>query len=217
MKLGWDEDDNELLLPYNFKTITMKNILLSIFLLGVTLSCAIDRGKLSGVVTYKDSYTSPNQADAACEIYAISEAAALSSQYSDIYGVIGNFQVNKSIYSNWVNTTMDPGRIKKAKDQFDTSSNFTFRYIRGFRQLPAIARTSANATGNYSLSLKPGKYYILFVSGNVKGKNTAEINGNIDFKLVDIKSTTEVLLNVNFEKPENRMIMYITGWQRNGC
>jgi hypothetical protein len=202
----------------------MKNILFGIFILFVTLSFTIENGKvpgengtLSGVVTYKDSYLSPNQADAGCEIYAIPEADVKSTQYDELTRVIENFQRNKSEYFLSIYSTIDPVRIEKVKDDFDAASNLAFNYINGLRQLTPIVKAVTNGTGKYALNLRPGKYYILFISGSVKSNSIAESRGKIDYKVVDIKSAAEDFLDVNFEKTENTLIMLITGLQRQGC
>jgi hypothetical protein len=195
----------------------MKNILFSIFILGLTLSCAIENVKLTGVVTYKDSFGSSSKSDAGSEIYAISEADIGSTQYKDITTVIENFRRNKEIYSLSLYNTVDPGKSKKAQDFFDTLSNSANKYISGFKQLPGVVKTSTNGTGNYTLNLKPGKYYVLVISGNVTSNNRAEFKGKIDYKIVDIKSAGETFLDVNFEKNENPLIMFVTGWQLQGC
>ena len=187
----------------------MKNILLAILILSVTLSFMIDddsfpveNGKLSGNATYTDSYQSTSQADAGCELYSISEADLKSTQYGDITGVIENFRRNKSMYAYSMNDIVDPGKIKKVQDNFDTLSKFISGYIGGFKQLPAVVRTSSNGKGNYMVNLKPGKYYILVVSGSVKSDNIAESKGNIGYKVVDVEPVVETLLHVNFVKHE---------------
>jgi len=195
----------------------MKKILFGIIILIVAMSFTTENGKLSGVVTYRDAYRLSNQADAGCEIYAISEADLKSTQYNNITGVIENFQLNKSEYSLSINNTIDPVRIKQVQDIFDTLSNFACKYISGFKQLPTIARVATNVTGKYTLSLRPGKYYILLVSGSVKSNNIAEFKGNIDCKIVDIKSAGETFLDVNFQKQEMIWIKLMTRRQLNGC
>ncbi len=200
----------------------MKNIILAILLLSVTLSFMIDNdsypvenGKLSGNATYTDSYQSASQADAGCELYSISEADLKSTKYADITEVIENFRRNKSMYAYSMNDIVDPGKIKKVQDDFDALSKYISGYIGGFKQLPAIARTSANGKGNYTLSLKPGKYYILVVSGSVKSDNIAESKGNIGYKVVDVKPVGETLLHVNFVKHEP--FWFMSMFNLSGC
>ena len=57
------------------------------------------------------------------------------------------------------------------------------------------------------MSLRPGKYYILVISGSVKSNNNAEAKGNIGYKIVDIKSAQETIQNVYFQKYEMTGIM----------
>ena len=187
----------------------MKKILLGILILVVTQSFKTDNGKppaengkLSGIVTHKDYYVSAKQADEGAEIYAVNETDLMSSKFKSIEGVMGNFQYSKSNYFLSTNTLIDPAKIKKAQDYFDDASEVASKYISGFRQLPAVMRTSANATGNYTLNLKPGRYHVLVISGSVKSNNTAESKGNIDYKIVDVKSTGETFLDVDFIRHE---------------
>ena len=202
----------------------MKNIIFGILILSATLSFTTgngklsgENGKLSGVVTYKDYYELSNHADAGSEIYAINEADVKSTQYGDLSDIIESFQRNKSDYSLAKYNTLDIARIIKLQDNFDTASKFVFNYISGFKKLPAIVKASANGKGNYTLSLRPGKYYILIISGILKSNNIVESKGNIEAKIVDIKSAGETFQDINFEKSENIMIMLITAWQRQGC
>lgn len=196
----------------------MKKNLFGIFILGVTLSCKIENdrpagenGKLTGVVTYKEAYEPANMADAGCEIYAIDEAGVRSTKYDEISAVIDNFQRNKSDYSMSINNTIDPARVKNLQDNFDTLSGFTNRYIRGFKQLPAVIRAATNRTGNYTLSLKPGRYYILVISGSVKSNNIAELKGNIDYELVNVRSAGETFVDFNFKEHETVMPRTLSG------
>jgi len=195
----------------------MKTLLFGIIILIVTLSFTVESGKLSGLVTHGDSYGLANQADAGCEIYAISEADLKSTQYVDIANVIGNFQRNKSQYSVSVYNTIDPVRIKNIQDSFDALSNFAFKYISGFKKVPAIVKTVTNGTGKYTIALKPGKYFILVISGSLKSNNIVEYKGNVDIKITDVKASGESFLDFNFEKQEMIWIKLITSGQINGC
>ena len=158
----------------------MKTILIRILIPVISLSFTTDNGKLSGSVICHDSYESSNKADAGSELYIISEADLKATQYKDLGMVIDNFQSNKAQYSIFIYNTIDPVRVKQAQDNFDTVSKFTGKYISGFKKMPGITRVVTNGTGNYSLNLKPGKYYILVISGNIKSNNTAESKGNLD-------------------------------------
>jgi hypothetical protein len=206
----------------NLKLQTMKNILWGILILIITLSCMIENsrmslenGKLSGIATHTDSYESTNQPDAGCELYAVNDADVKSSMYADITGVIETFRRNKSMYAFSMSDIIDPGKIKKVQDNFDTVSKFTSNYISGFKQLPSVVKTTTNSKGGYTLSLRPGKYFILVVSGSVKSNNIAESKGNIGFKVVDIKSVGESFLNVNFVKHEP--FWFMSMFNLSGC
>ncbi|MCX6246673.1 MAG: hypothetical protein NTW10_02970 [Bacteroidetes bacterium] len=202
----------------------MKNILFSILILVPTLSFTTgneklsgENGMLSGTVTCKDYYELSNHADAGSEIYAINEADVKSTQYGDIGNVIDSFQGNKSDYSLAVYNTLDIARITKLHDNFDAASKFAFNYISGFRKLPATVRTSADGKGNYKLNLRPGRYYVVVISGLVKSNNIVESKGNIEYKIVDIRSAGETHQNISFEKSENSMVLLLTARQRQGC
>jgi hypothetical protein len=192
----------------------MKKILPGICILVVILSFKIDtgglskeNGTLSVVATFRDGYRSPDLADVGCEIYAINEADLRSTKFGDLKSVIEEFQGYKYDYLLSVYNSIDPARNNKLRDNFDTLSDFTSKYIRGYRNLPAIVRAATNRTGTCTLSLKPGKYYILFTSGSLKSNNIAESKGNIGYKIVDIKSSQETVQNVHFQKYEITGIM----------
>jgi hypothetical protein len=202
----------------------MKNILFGILILSATLAftngngkLSDEKGKLSGVITYKDYYELSAQADAGSKIYAVNEADVKSIQYGDLSNVIESFQSNKAYYSLARYNTLDIARITKLQDDFDSASKFAVKYISEFKKLPTIVKVSTDGKGIYTLNLKPGKYYILIISGNVNSNNILETKGNIDYKIANIKSSGETLMNVNFEKSENTMIMLLTARQREGC
>ena len=203
----------------------MRTILFAILLLIATLSFTTGgknnsgrNGTLSGVVTYKDHYyESSYHADAGSEIYAINEADLKSTKYANISDIIQNFQRNKAGYSLARYNTLDISRIIQLQNNLDTASKYTFKYIDGFRKLPNIVMALTNGKGNYTLNLRPGRYYILVISGNIKSNNLLESKGNIEYKIANITSAGETSLDVNFERSENVMIMLMTAVQREGC
>ena len=187
----------------------MKKILFGIIILSISMSFKIENhnlpaenGKLSGIAIFRDAYKSSDQADAGCEIYAIHESDVKSTRYDDLKGVVERFQGYKYDYLLSLYYSIDPARNKTFRDNFDTVSDLTDRFIRRFKKLPSIVRAATSEAGNYTLSLKPGRYYILFISGSVKSDNNAELKGNIGYKIVEIKSSTETTQNVKFLKQE---------------
>jgi hypothetical protein len=187
----------------------MIKILFGIITLCVMLSFTIDNGKppaenvkLSGVITYRDYYASAKQADAGAEIYAVSETELRSTKYKSLEETMGNFQYSKSNFFLSANTLIDPAKIKKAQDYFDDASDLTCKFLSGFRQLPAVSRTVADATGNYTFNMKPGRYHVLVISRSVKSNNIAESKGNLEYRIVDVKSSGETFLDVDFIRHE---------------
>lgn len=192
----------------------MKKILAGICMLVVLLSFKIDNGHLSKengtlsvFATYSDAYRSLNQADAGCEIYAINEADLKSTRFDDLKGVIERFQGYKYDYLLSIYNSVDPARIDKLRENFDALSDITAKYISGFRKLPVLVKAVTNSEGRAALSLRPGKYYILFVSGTVKSNYSAESKGNVGYKIVEIKSSLETIQKVCFQKQDMTGIM----------
>jgi len=195
----------------------MKTILFSILISGALFSFTADNGKLSGSVIYQDTYESSNKADVGSVLYILSEADLRASKYDNIDRVIENFQNGKSQNSIFIYSTADPARIQVARENFDTLSKITAKYISGFMKLPGFSRVVTNGAGSYALNLRPGKYFVLAVSGNVKSNNLVESRGNIDYQFVEVKPTGEAYVNFNFERTENIMKLLITSWQGLGC
>ncbi|MEI6899824.1 MAG: hypothetical protein WCL00_08100 [Bacteroidota bacterium] len=202
----------------------MKKTLFAIIILIVTFSYniadgmfSVEKAKLSGVVTYKESYQSSNHPDPGSEIYAITEADLRSTGYDYLPDMMGNFEGNKSDFSLSTYNTIDPASIKKSQDKLNTMSNFVLKYISEFKKLPAVVKTATNSAGRYALSLRPGKYYILVVSGSVNGNNTAEAKGKIDFTMVNVKPAVESLLNFKFEKQQMIWVVPMTRKPTEGC
>jgi len=187
----------------------MKNILIGIIILTITLSFNLDNGKppaenvkLAGVVTHRDYYASAKQADARAKIYAVSETDIRSTKYKSMEDVMENFRYCKSNYYLSINTLIDPAKIQKALDNFDAASHLALKYIYGIKLLPAVISSATKTTGNYTLNLKPGRYHILVISGSIKSNYPAESQGNIDYKIVDVKSSGETILDVDFIRHE---------------
>jgi hypothetical protein len=202
----------------------MKTILLSIFILGILSSWVADsgtnnssNGTLAGLVTFKDLNEVTTRADAGGKVYAISEADVKSSQYREIEDIIDNFRRNKSFYSLSRYNTLDLSKIIKLREQFDTRSESAHNYINGFIKLPAITRTSTNAEGQFSLRVKPGRYYLLVFSGNVKSNNRVESEGNVELRIVDVPSMVDSFQNVSFEKGDNMLMLLLTARTQEGC
>jgi hypothetical protein len=192
----------------------MKNILSGIIILGVTMSFTPDHervpgenGTLSVTATYRDAYTSSDQPDAGCEIYAVNQADIKSTSEVDLKSVIESFQGYKYDYLLSIYNSVDPARNAKLRTYFDTLSDFTARYISRFRKSPGITRAAPDGRGNYTMSLKPGTYYILVISGSVKSNNSAESKGNIGYKTVVIRPAQETIQHVYFQKYEMTGIM----------
>jgi hypothetical protein len=177
------------------------------------LNKSAENGKLSGIVTYNDAVLSSNQADKGCEIYAIRAADVSSTQYEEVSRVVEDFQRSKSEYFMSIYNTIDPIVIRKAQERFDAVSDYAFNYIQGLKQLPTIVKGVTSGSGKYAMNLRPGKYYVLFISGSLKSNNIPAFNGSA----VTIKSAGEGLLDLTFEKSENTLFMVIARWQRQGC
>jgi hypothetical protein len=188
----------ELSLPL-LKIETMKNILVGICLLAVILSfktesggLSEENGTLSVVATSRDAYKSLVKPDAGCVFYIGTDA--------ELKSVIENFQELKYDYLLSISHSVDPAINTTLRDNFDTVSTYTYKFINGFRKQPGIVTGTTDRTGHVSVHLKPGKYLILFVSGTVKSDNMAERNGNIGYKIVEIKSAMETIQSVCFQK-----------------
>ena len=173
--------------------------------------------KLSGFITFRDAYEPFGQADAGSEIYIINENDVKSTIYSEIAQVVESFQLSKTFYADILYNTLDPKKIRTDREDFETYSVYASKYILGFRKLPAISRATTNGTGNFTVNLMPGKYYILVISHNVKENNIIESNGKIELRVMEINSAKEASMNVIFIKNDMvRVIPYIVR-QSTGC
>ncbi len=207
-----------------FKTLKMKKLILIIFTFYVATSFTTinsslpsEKGTLSGMVTYKTSCTSADKADAGSEIYIINESEVSSSTYRDLPMVVENFQNNKSDFAWLQYNVVDPVKVKKIQDNFDTLSGFAYRFIRGFRTMPGVVRNSADGAGKFSLTLQPGRYYILAISGNLKSDNIVESTGKILYRMVEVKSADKPMVNITFEKQDRLMPILISRSLLKGC
>lgn len=178
-----------------------------IILLSVTVNGrqTAESGKLTGIVTFKQTVGSPAVTDEGSVVYLLSEAGARSTPYAGIGRVMENFRMNKSFYLQRIYTTLDPSRINMLRDGLDTLSLNAARIVRGFTQMPAVSRSVADARGCYTLSLKPGKYHMLVLSGGVTSNNIVESNGAIQYRIVDVKPGGVTILDINFDRQERMM------------
>jgi len=68
-------------------------------------------------------------------------------------------------------------------------------------QLPTdIVKTMADGSGNYSLNLKPGTYYVLIKSKHRTSLSMEEILGKNKFTKINIQEGVETNLNFSFDK-----------------
>lgn len=202
----------------------MKKIFAGIFILFVFQSFTIENGNppgelgtLTGNITFKSAIGSISKPDAGSTIYAINEEDAKSMEFGAITMVVDNFQINKSEYTISINNTIDPVKVKQAQDYFTSASINTSQYLQGFKKIPGIVKSKIDAYGKYSMNLKPGRYYLLIVSAKVVSDNKAELKGNIDYEIADIKSGRITHMDYTFEQQELLWIKQITRKKIYGC
>jgi hypothetical protein len=61
-----------------------------------------------------------------------------------------------------------------------------------------LFKTIADGSGNYSIKVKPGTYYVCIKSSNRTGLSTTESNGKVYYKKVIIEEGSEINLNCKF-------------------
>ena len=62
-----------------------------------------------------------------------------------------------------------------------------------------LIKTIADGSGNYSLKVKPGTYYVCIKSSNRTAATVTEITGKVYYKKIIIKEGSETNLNYKFE------------------
>ena len=158
------------------------------------------QGKLTGVVTYETTRTGATP-DFGSEVIIHRSDIPVASAQDTIYRFI-NVKLLKKIYK----LTNENEYLQKLKDaNADTPEKFliideqTVAYFLRTMKSPESIVVIADANGNYSADLKPGRYEVIFRSKNRPGANSImEINGQIDHHYVDIKPGVTETYNQRF-------------------
>jgi hypothetical protein len=85
---------------------------------------------------------------------------------------------------------------KLAFDSFDNSVKTNLFKI---ELAEDVIKTVVDGSGNYSVKLKPGTYYIYIKSNNRNGISMTEISGKVNCQKVIVKDGVDTNISHNFE------------------
>lgn len=167
------------------------------------------QGSILGVVTYYFNKNYGNKPDIGADIYVIdtaniqkfSYATVDSFYYAKFYKNL--YLENKSFKTN---EKIPNGIMEKVKEYniedelaFNSLDKRASANIIHLKYAKDIIKTVVDGSGNYSIKVKPGIYYVCIQSKHREGTGMTEIYGKIKCKIVNVKEGVDTNLSYNFE------------------
>ncbi len=157
-------------------------------------------GTLKGTVTYEKVVMETPTPDAGATVM-IRKSDIVRESPQDTLTNYKSIVLTRHLYE----TTKDAyflGQLEKknaeTKEKFDIIAKATFRNFYNLMKNPETITTKADAQGNYSVNLKPGRYEVVFVSATLKAVNLIESRGRIDSYFVEVRPGETKVQNNKF-------------------
>jgi hypothetical protein len=163
-------------------------------------------GKISGVVTYFFNKNYGDKPDIGAEVYIVDSMALPdfniktidSFHYGTFYRNVADaykamrVKAPADIGENIIKWGVDSKESYDALDKRATMNLFHIKYSNN------VIKTVVDGSGTYSVSLKPGAYYIYIKSNNRSDINMTEVSGKIYCVLVHVKEGQTANVSTNF-------------------
>ena len=160
------------------------------------------KGNIKGVVTYYFNQNYGDKPDVGAKIY-VRKTDSISKKNS----VINKFQrVKVCRYLLQMKTNIEDCKKTLANLGVETDADFDklnstiLSEFLGMDFNKNIKKITADGNGNYSLSLDPGLYEIIFVSKGRNDLSVAEIEGKISNEFINLKPGDELTVDKRFDK-----------------
>jgi len=167
-----------------------------------------ESAKISGVVTYYFNSNYGDKPDIGAEIYVVDSVALPEFKYEDVKDfflaiiyrdilVLSKRQkmpIPAFIQNQVVKLKLDD------KVAFDESDKNAYQNIQKLMNSDKAIKTVADGSGNYSVKVAPGTYYVLIKSNNREGMTTTMISGKIFCEKHSITDGSELSINAKFDQ-----------------
>lgn len=178
------------------------------------ISSEIKGGKISGVATYFFNDNYGDKPDVGAVIYFLDSVTAATFQHKNSTEVgiktqvVFNY-VMGSAYRDMVATYKSihekvPDDVLKGVTTYGVETDEKYKQMgddamQNFVLIDfASEKVTADGNGSYSKNLKPGTYYVIIQSKHRERLNNVEAMGDIDFKIIRLKSGDEINFSYNF-------------------
>jgi hypothetical protein len=163
-------------------------------------------GKINGVITYYFNQNYGDKPDVGAEVYIVDSSetegfniGTIDSFYNgNIYRSLANsyISIDGKVPSD-VSAKLEKYGVAK-KNDFDSLDLRTAKSLIHIEDNKTTIKTVVDGSGNYSVSLKPGTYYVYIKSNNRKEISITEISGLIYWKKVVVKPNEVINVSHNF-------------------
>lgn len=159
------------------------------------------KAKLKGVITYFFNKNYGDKPDVGAKIY-LKKTDTLDKKRSAIY----NYQranVCRSLIK--MNTNVESCKKTLAEIGANTDKEFeelNSKVIKEFMEMDydeSVKKVTADGNGNYSVSIAPGLYEVIFVSKGRNDLTLAEINGKISSNIIEVIAGDEITKDKRFD------------------
>ncbi len=159
------------------------------------------KATIKGVITYFFNKNYGDKPDVGAKIY-IRKADTLNKKSSDI-DLYQRVKVCRSLIKMNSNVeqckkTLQDSNIQTDKD-FDELNTRVIHDLMNIEFNNSIKKITADGNGNYSTSIEPGLYEVIYISKGRTDLTVAEIQGKIDSNIIDLKAGDEVIKDKRFD------------------
>lgn len=163
------------------------------------------QGSIFGVVTYFFNKNYGDKPDVGAEVYIADSikitdfnlATVDSFHYASFY---------KNIYLDYKSMGKVPDNIMEQVKKYNLEDKLAFdsldksaaTNIFKIKYAKDVMKTVVDGSGNYSVKLKPGTYYVYIKSNNREGISMTEISGKVKCQKVIVKDGEDTNMSCNF-------------------
>ncbi len=163
-------------------------------------SNSIQKANLKGVITYFFNNNFGDKPDVGAKIY-IRKTDTTDEKRSYIY----NYERAK-VCRDLIKMNEVVESCKKTLKEIGVETdidfdNLNFKVLDEFREMnnnESVKKVTADGNGNYSISVEPGLYEVIYVSKGRNDLTLAEVNGQIDTKIITLKAGDDITKDNRF-------------------
>lgn len=159
------------------------------------------KANLKGVITYYFNKNYGDKPDVGAKIY-LKKTDTINKKRSVIY----NYQ-RANVCRSLIKMNANVESCKKTLTEIGINSDKDFddlnsKVIKEFMEMDysdTVKKVTADGNGNYSVSVEPGLYEVIYVSKGRNDLTVAEINGKIDSNIINLKAGDEITKDKRFD------------------